>query len=322
MGAFNHPDDFAAGGIVERFVPGAPPPSQRPPLKVFTQEQICRMAFPPREHVVYPILREKGLAMLYAFRGMGKTFLAHEIAAAAACGGSVLKWHAPKARKVLIIDGEMPGPDLQERFKALPGKAAANLRVLPMDEQELGVTLNLAAEEDQKRIEALLGDTELLILDNRSTLVSSGRENDAESWNSMQSWLLKLRRKGLSVLILEHAGRNGEARGTSKREDVLDTVIQLKRGEDYQLQQGACFEVHLTKARGIFGNDAAPFEARLEIRDGVTSWHVRDLTDVEAERVEELTRESMSVRDIAEETGLSKSKINRIQAKLRTEGRL
>lgn len=169
---------------------------------------------------------------------------------------------------------------------------------------------------------APIGDTELLILDNRSTLVSSGRENDADSWNSMQSWLLKLRRKGLSVLILEHAGRNGEARGTSKREDVLDTVIQLKRGEDYQLQQGACFEVHLTKARGIFGEDAMPFEARLEIRDGVTSWHLRDLTDVETERVEELTRESMSVRDIAEETGLSKSKINRIQAKLRTEGRL
>lgn len=41
------------------------------------------MAFRPREHVVYPILREKGLAMLYAFRGMGKTYLAHEIAAAA-----------------------------------------------------------------------------------------------------------------------------------------------------------------------------------------------------------------------------------------------
>lgn len=80
--------------------------------------------------------------------------------------------------------------------------------------------------------------------------------------------------------------------------------------------------MHLTKARGIFGEDAAPFEARLEIRDGATSWQVRDLTDVEAEKVEELTRESMSVRDIAEETGLSKSKINRIQAKLRTEGRL
>ena len=73
----------------------------------------------------------------------------------------------------------------------------------------------------------------------------------------MQGWLLKLRRLGKTVLLIHHSGRGENARGTSKREDVLDTVIQLKQPEDYDIEQGARFEVHLTKARGIHGDDAA-----------------------------------------------------------------
>ena len=261
--------------------------------------------------------------MLYAFRGMGKTYLAHGIADAVATGGPFLRWNAPKARKVLIIDGEMPANDLQERFRATSTAARSNIRILPMDEQDLGASLNLAMEDDQRRIEDLLGETEFLILDNRSTLVSGGRENDAESWNSMQAWLLKLRRRGLSVLMLEHAGRNGEARGTSKREDVLDTVIQLKRPSDYNVEEGARFEVHLTKARGIHGDDAQPFEAKMEIRDGSTVWSIRELRDLTLDRVEEMSRGGgMTIRDIAEELDISKSQVNRIQAKLKAEGRL
>jgi hypothetical protein len=158
------------------------------------------------------------------------------------------------------------------------------------------------------------------VLDNRSTLVSGGRENDAESWSSMQGWFLHLRRKGITVLLCEHAGRSENARGTSKREDVLDTIIHLRRPGDYQMEEGARFEVHLTKARGVFGEDAKPFEARMEVQDGQAVWTVRELNDVEADRVAELTRDGLSVRDIAEETGLTKSKVNRIQARLRSEG--
>ena len=100
-------------------------------------------------------------------------------------------------------------------------------------------------------MEAELDGVELVVFDNLSTLVSAGRENDAESWDAMQAWLLHLRRRGVSVLMIHHAGRGDNARGTSKREDVLDTVIHLKRPEDYMTTEGARFEVHLTKARGV-----------------------------------------------------------------------
>ena len=40
-------------------------------------------------------------------------------------------------------------------------------------------------------------------------------------------------------------------------------IASLKRPIDYDASQGARFEVHFTKSRGFFGEDAAPFEARL-----------------------------------------------------------
>ena len=284
------------------------------------------MPLPARAMVLAPILPAQGIAMAFAPRGVGKTHVALNAAYTVAEGGSFLRWHAPEPRKVLYIDGEMPATALQERLNAIqtasPPIYPENFRLLPMDLQELGASINLAQEDDQRAIEAEIKGAELLVLDNLSTLVNGGRENDADSWDAMQGWLLRLRRQGLAVLLIHHAGRGEHARGTSKREDMLDTVIHLKRPEDYEVEDGAHFEVHLTKARGIFGEDATPFEAKLETRDGAAFWTTKTLIDVVVEQVAEMTRDKATVRDIATDLGISKSKVNRIQARLRDEGRI
>jgi AAA domain/Homeodomain-like domain len=283
---------------------------------------------PQRQYVMARILPERGLAMLHAPRGVGKTQVAVNIGWAVACGQPFLRWYAAKPRRILYVDGEMPQELLQERAKSMIAPSACDpphpdfFRLLSMDRQELGVSLNLALPQHQAAVEAHLENVDLLILDNISTLVNSGRENDAESWNEMQAWLLKLRRMGKTVLLIHHSGRGGNARGTSKREDVLDTVIQLKHPEDYELEDGARFEVHLTKARGIFGDDAMPFEAKLEVIDGRDKWTCNVLQDDLLDQIAELSREGMPVRDIAKAIGIGKSRVNRLQARLREEGRL
>jgi putative DNA primase/helicase len=296
-------------------------------FKTYHLGEFSDMPLPARSMIMAPILPSQGLAMAFAPRGIGKTHLALNVAYSVAEGGSFLRWHAPEPRKVLLVDGEMPGAALQERLKAIqaaspPIHADENFRLLPMDLQELGASLNLSLEEDQRAIEAEIQDAALLVLDNLSTLVNGGRENDADSWDAMQSWLLKLRRQGLAVLFVHHAGRGEHARGTSKREDVLDTVIRLTRPDDYEPEDGARFEVHLTKARGVFGEDAAPFEAKLETRDGAAFWTTKTLVDAMVEQVAEMTKGGMTVRDIASDLGLSRAKANRIQQRLRDEGRL
>ena len=270
--------------------------------------------------VLDPVIPEKGLALLYAMRGTGKTHVALGIAHAVATGGGFLNWRAPRARRVLVVDGEMPAADLGARLRTIvagTGVAAAPgmLQVLAGDLIDDGIG-NLARREVQRALERCLDGVELLILDNLASLMSGQHENDAEAWTTMQQWLLRLRRRGVSVVIVHHAGKNGDQRGISNREDLLDTSISLRRPEDYSPADGARFEVHVAKGRGLRGKPALPFEAMLGTQADKAVWTVKSIEDVERARVEALLAEGLSIRDIAEETGIHRSTVHRIKRKL------
>ena len=285
------------------------------------------MKIPPREMVLAPVLPTQGLAMLYAARGVGKTFVGLGMAYAIATGGAFFRWQAPEPRRVLYVDGEMPASAMQERLAQIvqgsekEPPSADFLRIITPDFQEDGIP-DIASTEGQTALDDYLEGVSLVILDNLSTLCRYGRENEADSWEPMQEWMLSLRRRGISVLLVHHAGKGGNQRGTSKREDCLDTVICLKRPPDYRAEDGARFEVHLEKARGVIGEDAKSFEARLEVRDNAAVWTTREIEDRDLELVVELSNAGDSVRDIAEETGISKSKVSRLQKRAKAEGKL
>jgi putative DNA primase/helicase len=217
---------------------------------------------------------------------------------------------------VFLVDGEMPGAELQKRLKEIQIGAARKpengfFRVLVGDLEDLGIG-NLADPKVQARIDAELDGADVVILDNLSSLTTVIRDNDQDSWSPIQAWLLRLRRRGISVVIIHHAGKGGDQRGTSKREDVLDTSISLRRPPDYNPTEGARFEVHIEKGRGILGNDAKPFEAMLTVlATGETVWTIREIDDVNLARVRALAEDTeMSIRDIASETGIPKSTVS------------
>jgi putative DNA primase/helicase len=105
----------------------------------------------------------------------------------------------------------------------------ANIKILAGDLIEAGGIGNLASRDVQAELDQWLDRVDLLVLDNLSCLAAVIRDNDAESWGPIQEWLLGLRRRGISLLIVHHAGKGGQQRGTSRREDVLDTSISLRR---------------------------------------------------------------------------------------------
>ena len=83
--------------------------------------------------------------------------------------------------------------------------------------------------------------------------------------------------------------------GALRREDVLDTSISLRRPSDFKSEEGARFEIHYEKVRGVYGEKIAPFEAKMETRDG-TSWSMREIADVNFARVKALLDDEMTVR--------------------------
>ena len=203
--------------------------------------------------------------------------------------------------------GEPPAPDY--------------MRLLSADMVEGGLP-DLGTKEGQGEIDAAIGEAELIVIDNISTLVRSGKENEAKSWLPVQGWALAHRRAGRSVLYIHRSGKTGQQRGTSRREDVLDTVIMLCRPADYVADQGARFEIELEKGRAVHGDDARPIEARYEERDGAAVWTRVEITDVELQRVADALRGGLSIRDAANKLGMHKSKVERLKKKAVERGLL
>jgi putative DNA primase/helicase len=187
---------------------------------------------------------------------------------------------------------------------------------LPAALEETGLP-DLGTAEGRAALEACIGDAELIILDNLSTLLRSGRENEADDWGGFQGWLLDQRRQGRTILLVHHAAKGGQQRGTSRREDALDVVVALRKPDDYSPDQGARFEVHFEKARHFSGPDARPFEASMDPSGG---WRDTDLsTDREGDRLAALAASGMTQRAIADEMGLSLGKVNKRLKSLRDQ---
>jgi putative DNA primase/helicase len=205
----------------------------------------------------------------------------------------------------------MPREDLQTRIKNAsyrqPPASPEHFRIAAADLCESGLP-DLSDPKAQVFYSDVIADADLVIVDNLTTLCRSIKENDADTWLPVQTWALSLRRAGKSVLFVHHAGKSGTQRGTSRKEDVLDTVVALRRPLDYRAEQGARFEVVFEKSRGFFGPDAAPFEATFT--DG--SWTTGEIRVVDDDETLMALREAgMSMRAIAERTGVPRSTVSR-----------
>ena len=277
--------------------------------------EILTRTFTPKESILSPWLRRQDLAMIYSKRGVGKTYLCLALAYAIASGGKFLKWQAPEPRRVLYIDGEMPGVAIQERLSAI---VKANemeppegfFRIVTPDVQPFSIP-DLATPEGQAAFQPLLGDSEVIITDNLSVLVRAGVENEGESWIPIATWALARRREGRSVVFVHHAGKSGQQRGSSRREDLLDTVICLKHPSDYTPEQGARFEMVFEKARGLYGPDVETIEAALQANDGKAVWTWKAAEGATADRIAKLVGMGMKPAEIASELGIHRSNVYR-----------
>src|SRR5271165_4276675 len=201
--------------------------------------------------------------MIAGFRGTGKTFFSLSCALALAQGGTFLGFDIPTPRSVLYVDGEMDPADLQARAIAQqagfedtgngcghPDLAFLSHAVFKNGLPDLASADNPAGRQ---RVEDELSGKDVLFLDNLSSLCRTGVENDAGSWEVMQNWLIGLRRKGYAIIMVHHTGKpretgeSGDQRGTSKREDILNTSIALRPKSG---TKGGEFKTAFTKMRG------------------------------------------------------------------------
>jgi len=222
------------------------------------------------------------------------------------------------------LDGELPGGVMQQRLlmhcpnvEPEPGY----LRVFTPDLLPEGKLMpDLSTLAGQAAIDHMIQDAEVVFVDNLSCWARSGRENEAESWLPIADWILSLRRRGIAVILVHHAGKGGQQRGTSKREDLLDVVIGLSRPKDYDPTQGAVFVAEFTKARNLSGEGAESIELQLGGTDDCATWTYRTVETSTFDRVVALAKEGLNQSEIASELELNKSNVSRHMRKARELG--
>jgi len=288
--------------------------------------EFLSMEIPPSQFILAPWLTTNSLNMLHAKRGVGKSHVGLAIAYAVATGTGFLKWNAPLPRKVVYIDGEMSAHTVQSRMKAISNSnpkdqtLLSNLRIFTPDLHE-GPIPDLSQRSWHLSVREFISNAELVIVDNLSCLArSGGSENESESWSALADWALELRRNDISVLFIHHSGKGGQQRGTSRKEDILNVVLNLKHPANYTADMGAYFEVHFEKGRELIGDAAKSFEARLECSEDIYQWSITDLEDSLFNQVVKMALLGMRYSDIAIELEINKSTVSRHLKRAREEG--
>lgn len=246
---------------------------------LLSAKTLAALDIPPRDMIVEPFIATNSMNMMYARRGLGKTWVGLTLAKAITLGEDFLAYAVPEARPVLFIDGEMPLADLQARVKAIGAGDIDNFEILSSEIMHRDFhALNINREEDRLAIGAMLDrmgeegrKPALIIIDNLSSMRMGVEENDNSALDLILQWLLTLRHKGYAILLVHHASKSGDQRGASRLEDLLDTTIRLSPAAEPS-DAGASLELEFTKTRGVIPQPAHLTLHLVEGEDGFLEW--------------------------------------------------
>ena len=284
---------------------------------MLTGDQLTALSVPQRPRLLDEWLCRGDLGFIFAPRGVGKTWISMALPHAISAGLPLGKWQAGEEKaSVLYLDGEMPLELSKSRHTWLKhdGGDVAYLHH-DMLFEKIGRTLNIADPEHQQAITTLLIETgrNLLVLDNLSCLASGVDENKGLAYEPIAAWLLDLRRRKITVVMVHHAGREGFMRGHSKREDAASWIIELRDAKD-EGQEGARFISHFAKPSRNTGHTIP------DLLWHFTTDEAAARTEILCEPAEESEYETMlrhikdgvdTVSDLAEQMGKGKGTISK-----------
>jgi len=225
------------------------------PITALTLLEFVERKYPPAEYLLYPLVAKEKIIQIWAAPGIGKTLFSLELACALANGQNFLKyewWNKSKPIPVLYVEGEMSAIELQERvnhtieryrneniefnynlFKIAPLREQLNNKFDPLNIQLGQKRLELQLEQITKQF----NQRPIVFLDNVSCLTNF-QEKDGKEWNSLMSFLIRLRSLGYTIIFLHHATKEGStSSGSNAKERPVDMEIKLSEPEKWERQE-------------------------------------------------------------------------------------
>lgn len=284
-------------------------------LRPISAVDLLKLKLPPTAKYWSNYIRDGNLVMIYGWRGIGKSHLVLCLAVSMATGAKFLGRGPEKPLRVVIMDGEMSLSALKARLKrtcsALSTQPNENLRFIS-PETYSGLMPRITEPDGQVELETALGhDWDVLVIDNYGSF-SGGRE-DADAWAPWAKWLMVLRRRGKTVILVHHTGKNGKQRGASNHEDIMDACMSISPPKTPNSNAGGHqFVLRWEKARHIPSKYAHPMLVSCEKDDdGIERWSKSDELDPLRARAVEMLKQGKTQAAIARELGVNKSTISR-----------
>jgi hypothetical protein len=218
-----------------------------------TLEDFLAMEIPKRAVLMslagVPLFFAESVNEMTARRNTGKTPLSLAWGFHIAAGESFLNFEITRKSVVAYIEGELPASQMQAWLR----QQSHGLAIPPGGFNLLSRNLNapnltIDTEEGRSVIEGWLDQVkaEVAIFDSIKTLSTLSSISE-ETWGIWNQWFLRLRRKGICVIFLQHTGRGGDQYGSAMQEVALDVSIMLEPTN--RNPGGAAFKMTFPKHR-------------------------------------------------------------------------
>jgi putative DNA primase/helicase len=286
---------------------------------VLSAEDLRNLDIPERKKYLGPI-SEGTIGQIFGPRGVGKTQLRDAIALSLTRGVDLGPWISGSPAGVLILDGEMSVFDLKTR-QALDCNVGPAVKPLgTISSQYLfettRKTINLLDAEWRDAVLKLLEENpqfDVVIFDNLSSFLPGSKENDSEAWGAINQFFLQIRWMKRAAVFLHHAGKSGDQRGTSAREDQLDWVLRLDDLAGGNPENGCKFQTTLTKNRSLIGPEATSFVFSLD--GDPPKWTIVSKYQSQREIIVALLGKGVSQKEVCELTKFDKGLVSRTRKK-------
>jgi len=310
------------------------PSSGDNPAVVVSCKELLDLQLAKADPLIDPLLTRGGTSMLFSWAGLGKSWIATELAYRIAQGiGTIFDGHRGMGGhwplfgplKTLYLYGEMHGEKIRERLILIARgnkmDMPENLGVMSKDYQHIPRAPRVAhswrpciGPDDKHRKfieERIFGEGyKLLVLDNISTLWSAAQEEQSKQVAVLKDWFIDLNARGVSVLFLQHAGKSGDFLGDSAQVHILDSYLQLSAPPGYKRKEGLRVIAEPKKIRYEVSDKrgACPFEISLQTSSefGV-QWLTRGARDAQKKAAFEHFKNKMPTQFVGQEVGVSKA---------------
>ncbi|RLC88503.1 MAG: hypothetical protein DRJ03_02530 [Chloroflexi bacterium] len=268
----------------------------------------------PRKFVVEPLFLNESFNMIHAPTGLGKTNFAMSLAACLAEGKDFLKWKIPAKKRILYIDGELSMNGLQRQVQNNAGACDIStitgvFDFITPDLLPNGGMENLTDPLKQAWINRHIADLKphVIVFDSLLTCFQGTTESQ-ETWESIQAWMIKLRKDGICVILIHHDNKSGkEQAGFSNKTIVMNQIVHLTATPEHDQSTGMMMHFEFMKHRDLIGAEIEVFELGYRTKGGTLNkieWYWNKENEAQTNSDIEMYRDGHTFAEIAKERGV------------------